>query len=91
MVPRDNEITQRTADQVAAKLQALYDSSPEEEKRVLETILASVAEPADVNPAHAGRQVSLQVTGIRQVAGTPRPTRIRIPLPNVPRGIIIIC
>lgn len=91
MTPREKEIAQRTADQVSAKLQDLYDSCAEEEKQVLETILASVAEPVEADAVPAGRQVSLEVTGIRRRAGTARPTRIRIPLPNVPRGIIIIC
>lgn len=91
MTPRDKEIAQRTADQVSAKLQDLYDSCAEEEKQVLETILASVAEPVEADAVPAGRQVSLEVTGIRRRAGTARATRIRIPLPDVPKGIIIIC
>ena len=65
MTPRDKEIAQRTADKVSAKLQDLYDSCAEEEKQVLETILASVAEPVEADAVLTGRQVSLEVTGIR--------------------------
>jgi hypothetical protein len=85
------KITQQMADRVAAKLQALYDSSSGKERRVLETILASVSESADVPGYTAGFGLFLEVRGIRRVARTPRRARIRIPLPKVPQGIIIIC
>ncbi len=75
------EMASTSVESVQAKLQAFYEDLPDDEKPVLETLLAHAAEGSQASASAPGQEQSIIIVG-------GRPERLHIPLnPGVLAGL----